>query len=244
MGQVPRFNYGIIGDGRMARHMAHYLASVGTPALNWSRRLEKQTGISAESQLAPCDVILLLVSDSAIEPLIHSHPFLQQRKLLHFSGALVTPLCPGSHPLMTFGSELYDLKTYTEIPFICEANGPEFTEIFPHLPNPSYQLASELKPLYHSLCVMSGNFSVLLWQKLFKDFQTRIGLPSEVAFPYLRRIALNIQSHPHGALTGPIQRGDTQTIAANLTALDGDPYQAIYLAFIEAFEKSNKPPAT
>lgn len=240
MGQVPQIRYGIIGDGRMARHMAHYLELIGTPAVLWSRNFFKANSLSLEQQLADCSIILILTSDQAITPLIQEHPFLREKRILHFSGALVTPLCPGFHPLMTFGAELYDLKTYSEIPFICEANGPEFKEIFPQLPNPFFKIQPELKPLYHSLCVMSGNFTVLLWQKLFRDFPKKMGIPPEAGIPYLRKITQNIETHPHSALTGPLQRGDTQTIAANLNALEGDPFQKIYEAFVDAVKKSKE----
>lgn len=240
MGQVPQTRYGIIGDGRMARHMAHYLELVGTPAVLWSRNFYQASGRPPEQQLAQCSIILLLISDRAITSFIEEHPFLREKKIIHFSGALVTPLCPGFHPLMTLGEELYDLKTYSEIPFICEANGPGFTELFPQLPNSFFKIQPELKPLYHSLCVMSGNFTVLLWQKLFRDFPEKMGIPPEAGIPYLRRITRNLESHPHAALTGPLQRGDTQTIDANLDALKGDPFQTIYAAFVDAVKKSKE----
>lgn len=246
MGQVPPLHYGIIGDGRMARHMAHYLELLGNPATLWSRKFEKETGVPVHQQLSQCDVILLLISDGAIVPflssVIENSPSLAEKKWLHFSGALVTPLCSGFHPLMTFGKELYDLKSYSEIHFICEANGPKFSEIFPHLTNPSFQILSELKPLYHSLCVISGNFTVILWQKLFEDFAKKIGIPIEAAFPYLKQIARNIETHPEAALTGPLQRGDLKTIAANLKALDGDPFQKIYTAFVHLVQNERKNP--
>jgi len=246
MGQVPPLHYGIIGDGRMARHMARYLGLLGCPVTAWSRKFEKQTGVSVHEQFSQCNVILTLISDDAIVPFLSSmtekHPSLSEKKWLHFSGALVTPLCSGFHPLMTFGKELYDLTTYSNIPFICEANGPKFSDIFPHLPNPSFQIPPELKTLYHSLCVISGNFTVILWQKLFQDFAKKIGIPIEAAFPYLRQIARNIEAHPEAALTGPLQRGDTKTITANLSALEGDPFQEIYTAFLHLVQNERKSP--
>ena len=39
------------------------------------------------------------------------------------------------------------------------------------------------------------------------------------------------------ALTGPLARGDAATIAANLTALEGDPFHEVYSAFARAYAR-------
>lgn len=226
--------YGIAGDGRMARHFKAYLDLLGRPARQWSRRMEEREGLTPEAALAGCEVVLVLLKDGAIEPWIASHPFLRGRKLIHFSGALVTPLAQGFHPLMSFGNELYDLATYEALSFVCEAGEHGFEEIFPGFRNPNYVIHSELKPLYHALCVLGGNLSVLLWQKLFRDLEGKMGIPAHAAMPYLRQVARNLEAAPDAALTGPIQRGDQATIASNLRALEGDAYGDIYRSFIEA----------
>jgi predicted short-subunit dehydrogenase-like oxidoreductase (DUF2520 family) len=138
------------------------------------------------------------------------------------------------HPLSTFASDLYDLETYRTIPFVCEEGTPGFADVFPTLPNPHYTLPAELKPLYHSLAVLAGNFTTLLWTKLFTTFEERLELPREVAVPYLRQIAANLERAPWSAPTGPIVRGDRQTIRANLAALGTDPYREVYTAFVRA----------
>lgn len=233
MGQVPR--YGIVGDGRMARHFRHYLGMLGVPARQWSRRTEGRAGIVPERQLADCEVVLVLIRDGAIVSFLEERRSLfAGRRAVHFSGAVATPLAAGFHPLMTFGEELYDLGTYRDIPFIGERGGPGFTEIFPELSNPAYAIDREDKALYHGLCAMGGNFTVLLWQKLFSDFERRLGLPREAAYPYLRRIAANLEADADRALTGPLQRKDAATIRSHLGALGGDPYAEVYRSFVNA----------
>ena len=39
------------------------------------------------------------------------------------------------------------------------------------------------------------------------------------------------------ALTGPLSRGDTETIVLHLKTLAGDPFQAVYAAFVRAYEQ-------
>ena len=226
--------YGIVGDGRVARHAAHYFDLSGLPYATWSRRDEHATSSPAGTSLASCDVVLVLISDAAIEPFIEAHGSLRDKTLIHFSGSLVTALAQGMHPLSTFTIDLYDLDTYQAIPFVCDEGAPSFSDVFPELPNPHYTIASELKPLYHSMAVLAGNFTTALWNKLFDTFEERLQLPKEVATPYLRQIVSNLEHAPTTAQTGPLSRRDRQTIRANLDALGTDPYRDVYAAFIRA----------
>lgn len=235
MRQVPAFDatpIGIIGDGRVARHFRHYLNLLGLPVHTWSRR-----GSSAPPAdvLAPCRTVLLLIRDAAIVPFIDAWPALRERRLVHFSGSLVTPAAEGAHPLMTFGQELYDLATYRSIPFICDAGGTPFDELLPGVPNPSFTIPAAGRPYYHALCVLAGNFSTMLWVKFFDELQHRFGIPADAAHPYLARLAANVASDGGRALTGPLARGDVETIEANLKALEGDPFQSVYSAFARAY---------
>lgn len=226
--------YGILGDGRVARHVSAYFNLLGILHLNWARRTAQTTGVSPEEALKEAQIILVLLKDDAIESFIQEHPLLKSRPLVHFSGSLVTSLAIGVHPLMTFGPETYDLSTYEAIPFILEEGEITFAELFPGLSNPHYTLPKDLKPLYHALCVMSGNFTTILWQKLFRDFQERLDLPPDVALPYLRQVTANLHSLPTQALTGPLVRRDRATIASNLEALSGDEFEGVYRAFVAA----------
>ncbi len=229
--------YLIVGDGRMATHFNHYLTQRNLPVRQWSRRKGNESSLRLKAlDHHSGDVILLLIRDDAIFSFIEQRPWLayEGRQLVHFSGSLVTPPAIGCHPLMTFGESLYDLATYEAIPFIAERGRARFEELFPELPNPHHVIDPELKPLYHSLCVMSGNFTVLLWQKMFKELETRLGVPRSAALPYLRQIARNLETDPARALTGPIQRKDFQTLARNQAALAGDPFQIVFESFVKA----------
>src|SRR4051812_35105516 len=99
MGQVPTLRYGIVGDGRLARHLSHYFRKQGLDLRTWSRR---GGGVAAES-LGDRDILLLMISDAAIEPWIRDNPWTEGKRLIHFSGALASELATGFHPLMSFG---------------------------------------------------------------------------------------------------------------------------------------------
>jgi len=231
----------LIGDGRLARHLHHYLALVyreqpalahDYPLMHWSRRTGD--GALLEQLAATADTVLLAIRDSAIDSFVQAHPGLAGKRLVHFSGALTTPLAAGLHPLMTFGEQLYDLPLYQSIPFIGEEGRESLRTVLPFLPNPSFSIPSAERPYYHALCVLSGNFTVLLWQKLTRELRARYGIPQEATLPYLGQTARNLGHDPTTALTGPFQRGDLATIADNLRALEDDDFRGIYAAFVHA----------
>lgn len=232
MGQVPQttLTYGLVGDGRLGSHLARYFELEGISFVAWSRRASSR---SPEETFSSSDVMLLAIRDSEIAGFVEAHPWLRQKILVHFSGALTLEGVRGYHPLMTFGRELYDLETYRSIAFVGD---PGFADVFPRLKNAHHVIDPEMRPLYHSLCVMSGNFTVLLWQKLFSDLAGKLGVPPTAAVPYLRRIFGNIEKDPLNALTGPLQRGDLMTLKKNVAALEQekDPYGEIYRAFVRA----------
>jgi 2-dehydropantoate 2-reductase len=232
MRQVPEF--GIVGHGRVARHFQHYFNLLGIPVRTWSRR---EPGLSPPETLESCGTILLLIRDDAIAPFVERWPRLRTKRLVHFSGCLVTPGVETAHPLMTFGPELYDLDSYRVIPFVLDAGGTPFDQLLPGLPNPSFTIPAAERPYYHALCVVAGNFSSLLLQKLFDEFERRFGIPASAAHPYVARVAQSLMADAGRALTGPLSRGDARTVAANLTALEGDPFEAVYSAFVRAHEQ-------
>lgn len=230
---VPIGPLGIVGDGRLARHFQHYLSLLGRPAIVWSRR---QHSSDPPQTFEPCGTVLVLVRDEAIVPFVNAWPALREKQLVHCAGSLVTSVAQCAHPLMTFGPDLYDLATYERVPFVVEAGGTPFNQLLPGLPNPWFAIPAADRPYYHALCVMAGNFSTLLWRKLFDELQDRFGIPASAAHGYLAQITASLMSDPRRALTGPLSRGDAGSIAANLSALEGDPFQQVYEAFVRAYE--------
>ena len=58
------------------------------------------------------------------------------------------------------------------------------------------------------------------------------GVPPEALRAYLHRSLDNFLDHPEHALTGPLARGDTATMARNQQALGDDPLASLYAAFV------------
>jgi 2-dehydropantoate 2-reductase len=252
MGQVPADRpdsghspYGFVGDGRLSRHWRHYFTSLGIPWKLWSRKLARpngKPGVAPVEALAGCPTILLAVSDDAIAPVmarLKAEGF-EDRRFVHFCGGRSFAGALGTHPLMSFATALYEPAFYRDIPVFVDQDAAhpdattEFRALFPRLPNPCFPLKTEDKAYYHALCALAGGFSAVLWRDFFNAMATRFGAPREALAAYPRRIAENVIASSDGALTGPVARGDSETIDAHLAALDGTALAGVYQAFIAA----------
>ncbi len=233
--QVPK--YLIIGDGRVARHFRHYFSLLQILFTVWSRKnpLELLAKLLKESSH-----VLILISDQAIDIFIAQYQHLTQAHLIHFSGSLISKYAHGTHPLMTFSENLYSLEEYLKISFVIDENCPDFKNILPGLSNRHFRLPVALKTKYHALCVLAGNFSCLLWKKLFYHFEKEFNLPESAAHPYLLQQTKNLIMNSTTALTGPLTRNDTATIEKNLAALSDDPFQELYANFLACYQQDEE----
>lgn len=220
----------LIGSGRLSSHLQFYFSQISLPFIAWSRKHHSDEDLRQKINL--CSHVLVAIRDDALESFISSHDF-SGKTIVHFSGSLVIEGAYGAHPLMTFGPDLYELETYKSISFVLEKGSPALFKLIPHLENSFYFIPREQKALYHALCVSSGNFTTLLWQKVFKEFEA-LGLPREMLFLYLDQVVANLKSDPAHALTGPLARRDVKTIRRNLSALEGRELQDIYQAFVKS----------
>ncbi|MBB64854.1 MAG: hypothetical protein CMO81_07290 [Waddliaceae bacterium] len=235
MQKKTQFTYLIIGRGRMASHMASYLDGLGIPYLHWWRGCGENLLEFAKL----CRRRLLLISDDAIEGFLQENPELLDRPCIHFSGALVLPGVYGVHPMQSFTHELYSVEKYRKITFVMEKRDRSFADLLPGLPNIHAVIEPEKKSLYHAACVLGGNFTVLLWQKML-SLLADCGISEEAALPYIQEVQNNVYRDPKAALTGPLTRGDERTIKQNLDALTGDAFKEVYEACVQAYEKEQR----
>jgi len=230
----------LIGDGRLARHLARYFEQLGLSHARWSRRWHAGGYCPDLTRLIHPGVrALLAISDGAIEPFIETHRELSSAVRIHFAGGLASDLAIGAHPLFSFAGTFYDRRTYERIPFVLDRGAPALSALIPGLPNPCLFIEREQRSRYHALCVLAGNFTTLLWRKLFVEFDGELGLGREHARPYLESVVRGLAGS--GApLSGPLSRGDHATITRNLEALAGDPFEQVYRAFVSAYREQRR----
>jgi predicted short-subunit dehydrogenase-like oxidoreductase (DUF2520 family) len=237
---AERPNIVLIGDGRLARHLRRYFQQLNLNHTIWSRRMEAEECCPALALLVQSDTrALLAISDRAVEPFIRAHPELREAVRVHFSGRLASALAIGAHPMFSFAGTFYDRELYERIPFVIDQGSPPLASLIPGLPNPCFFIAPEQRERYHALCVLAGNFTTLLWRKLFFELDTELGMPRQQALPYLVSIMRGLAG-TGAPLSGPLSRGDQTTLRHNLAALKGDPFEQVYGAFVSAYEQQGK----
>ena len=237
MRQVPgkKINhpYLIVGNGKLASHFHHYFNLLGIEHHQWYR----QSTFSFQSLFDQSEKVLVLINDDAIPAFVQKNrPAGDSKIWVHCSGLLSLPSVESAHPLFSFSNQLYDLNTYKKIPFAVENSNRSFNEIFPEFDNPHFALPSLLKPLYHAWCVMSGNFSTILWERFFSFLKQELHQPQSIASPYFESIRNNLKNEQK-PLTGPFTRKDSLTIEKHIKALSKEPFLEVYKAFDSIFKQ-------
>ena len=222
----------------MAKHFCHYLNLLNIKFIQWSRANNNLSELS--NYLNKTSHVLLLISDDTIDQFIKENKLDSSGKyLLHFSGSLQSEHADSAHPLMTFNHSYYTLDEYKEIPFCFTSNKYQFTQLLPNIPNRSFYLSIEKKHYYHAMCVVSNNFTTILWQKFINEMKEMLGMDDIHIFPILEKTFQNIRNDYRTALTGPIVRNDHKTIQNNIKSLRETPLEKIYEEMITLNQENN-----
>jgi predicted short-subunit dehydrogenase-like oxidoreductase (DUF2520 family) len=168
----------------------------------------------------PAELVLLCVPDEAIAEVaqtIEPGPW-----IAHVSGA--TPLAAldphrkrfGLHPLQTFtrarGPEQLDGAWAAVVSESAEAREAAMW-LAKTLGLHPFELADEARPLYHAGAAIASNYLVTLHEVAAELFRAA-GAPPEALVPLMRRTIDN-----GFELTGPIERGDWETVESHRRAI-------------------------
>lgn len=203
-------------------------------------------GLEQVSDPAESDVLFLCVPDDAIEDVANrlaaEHKDWSGRVVLHTSGAHnAQPLSSladqgadtGSfHPVQTFpAGTVHDSTEDVSALFrgitIGLEGSPRAVAVGAHLADAllaePIRLTSEQKVLYHTASVMAGNFAIALMSAAGDVWEFGASGQADFAIslgPLVRRSVANaLEFGPEAALSGPVARGDVQTIERQMEAL-------------------------
>lgn len=184
--------------------------------------------------------ILIAVSDDAIEQIAKILAIdLREGTVLHTSGIhgtdVLAPLteqgnsCAGLHPLQTIATPEQGLEKLPGSTFSIAGSGraAEWAEqIIILLEGEILRIAPGQKPTYHAAAVMASNYVVSLIDAAVQVMEAA-GVKPEPArralAPLIEASVENALKQPEEALTGPILRGDVQTLALHLQGLASLP---------------------
>ena len=207
-----------------------------------------------------CDTIFLTVPDGQIEPVAKAldkyADTLEGKRIIHTSGALSSRVFSGMksriygysiHPIYATNDKYSSYKEFRNC-FITiegdEAYAQDFVRMFETLGHGCRIISAEDKSRYHAACVMASNLVIGLY-KLAADNLSQCGFTPDEAEqalkPLFQNNAENLMAYGmRDALTGPVARGDVETVKKHLSVLQGsslDAYKALTRALIELTEQ-------
>jgi predicted short-subunit dehydrogenase-like oxidoreductase (DUF2520 family) len=134
--------------------------------------------------------------------------------------------CGTLHPLQTIATAEQGVADLPGSYFGITGSGEALAwalEICGLLRGRALTIPAECRPLYHAAAVMASNYIVAMIDAAVILFKAA-GVPPDQALPALApliraSVANTLAAGPAQALTGPIERGDEQTVAGHLRAL-------------------------
>lgn len=183
------------------------------------------------------DLVFITTPDEAIaetcREIIAHHGFKEYAVVLHCSGSLPSTILKSDnrndlrtgsfHPLQSFASLKTDWNPFNDI--VTAVEGDQIAvgmarEIAADLGAACLEIETEAKTLYHAAAVVASNYLVSLLD-LSLQLISKAGITGDDAvralYPLVKGTLGNIREHgAPGALTGPISRGDLETVAAHL----------------------------
>jgi len=197
--------------------------------------------------IQPADIWLIATPDDAIaeagQALLQSGVVQSGTIIFHCSGALNAEALPfddpqiyraSLHPIHSFANPSQSLTSFAGSH--CAVEGaPQAVEVltplFSAIGALPFTIDSERKVLYHASTVMACNYLVSLLETS-QQLLSASGVDSSEANPLEPLIRQTLDNFfaagAQSALTGPIARGDSNTVARHLGALDAEPDQQLW----------------
>lgn len=197
------------------------------------------------------EIILLTVPDDLIEKtakeLSKAALSWKDKQVFHCSGLhsshILKPLeelgaeTASFHPIQTFSSKKSEPGLFNNIYVSLEGNQraqKTAEDMITRIGGRFFSIRAEDKPLYHSACSIASNLMVILLDaavELLKHTGKNEKESFEMLFPLIKRTLQNVKEFSISqALTGPVKRGDIDTISHQLRSLSVLPeIRSIYI---------------
>lgn len=217
-----------------------------------------------ETLVEASDLIVIAVTDDAVASvaadMIPAVPAGHAPFIFHVSGrsgaALLDPLrgagalTAAIHPVMTFtGDAQEEVRRMAGARFAITGSSTEATvaagDVVHRLGGVGVEIAEAHRPLYHAALCHAANHLVTLLDGSFGALRSAgVDDPAALLAPLVRAALENSLTHGFAALSGPLLRGDGETIAGHLAAIAGHSsellpaYRAMALATLDQMERS------
>jgi len=239
---------GFIGAGTVGTALSVRLSSKGYPVIAVSSRRQTSAKNLAQA-ISGCrafndtqdiadvaELVFITTPDDVIASVASQIQWRAGQSVVHCSGAASTDILQPArklgarvgafHPLQTFASAKQAIENISGSTFALEAEEPLLStlkDIATALDGHWIELKASDKVIYHAAAVIACNYMVTL-VKLATDLWQTFDIPphqaTQALLPLIRGTINNIDTAgiPQ-CLTGPIARGDTETVNKHLNAL-------------------------
>ncbi len=248
---------GFIGAGKVGSSLGKYFSDSGT-VMGYSSRSAESARFaaeftsskfydSAEALVNDCDVIFITTPDDVIHQVwdeLKTLP-ISGKTICHCSGSLSSCVFSGVeqtgayglsvHPLQAISDRENSVHLLRDCVFTVEGDERRIGEIKALLEgfgNIVKTISAKDKTLYHAAAVFVSNLPIALTQ-IGTDILKRCGFDEESARKALAPLIVGsannaAQKGAVKALTGPVERGDAETVAAHLGAIN-EKEKEVYL---------------
>lgn len=264
---------GIIGAGKVGTTLGKYLSIHGKNVTGFYSRThesadEAATFAETETYSSLCklveksDVIFITTPDGVIHQVWGDllHQDISNRIICHFSGSLSSHVFSGReeagasgismHPMYAFSDKFHSYEQFHTAYLTLEGD-PEAVAVM----KPMWEaighhvltLKAEDKIKYHAAAAMASNEMLGLMQASL-DILSECGFSEKDSMALLTplvqgNIASMLEKGCVNALTGPVERGDAQTVWKHLQALEGSKagkiYQSLGSTMVELAKRRN-----
>ena len=245
----PRLRVGIIGAGRVGAVLGAALARAGhqvtgVTAVSDLSRLRAEAllpgvpVVDVPTVVQDVDLVLVAVPDDALGPLVsslagngHVTPgqFWAHPSGRHGIEVLEPAVRAGAgavaiHPVMTFTGTSVDLARLADCPFGVTASPglrPVAEALVVEMGGDPVWVPDEHRATYHAALSYGANYLItLVAQSLELLYEAGIEQPQRLIAPLLSASLDNALRLGDQALTGPVMRGDADSVAAHLRAIE------------------------
>lgn len=246
-----QMNIGFIGAGKLCYALSFYLQSkhtVGIYSKTYSHAQQLTTELGSKAYttigelIADCDFVGISTSDAQISQVVQEiiqHDIDVGEKIIaHFSGAVSSAVLEpleqrgavvlSMHPAQSFADPTTAREQLPHTTFTIEGKPPAqeaIQRLMSEFPNERIFIEPSQKGRYHAAAVILSNYLVTLYalaQEQLLEAGMRPNDTEKILIPLLRSTTKNIEKQGFDALTGPLQRGDADTIAHHLQLLAKD----------------------
>jgi len=232
--------------GKLLARADYCITGVATRSLETAARAAKAVGAERFSD-SPWDitrqarVVFITTPDDAIrstcEAISEQKGFQEQALVIHCSGALSSEILLPARDCGALVATLHPLQSFASVDqaeklvprSFCAVEGDEAAlplvrQLVKDLDGVLIEITAEAKVLYHASAVAASNYLVTLIH-LALELNRKAGVPPDIFFeallPLIQGTLTNIGAKgiPE-ALTGPIARGDVDTVAVHLKAIE------------------------